>query len=531
MKHWLSFSITIAVLAHNAYGQFPETCMLLHAGFFTGSGGGLVETPDGGVAMAGAHDLTNSSGSDIAVTKLDASGALAWVRTYSTGPASSDIALAIVNTLDGGLAVSGQEGSGLVFLMKIDASGTPVWTKTYDAPGVWGMRQHHNGLVQLADGGFALQLATQEDNDWLMLRTDVDGEILWSDRLEFAGGLPMDVAALPNGDLVFTGNDQGLGAPTLILRKDGLTGTTEWMHWYTNGPGQIMSAHGLITAADSTIVLAGYINDISYYDVFALALSPTDGTPLWSTRVGTDEFDLAEDIAIAPNGDYLLSGRMIQDTTLGPPMGGFVVRLNANGQRLWSRHVDHPDAALFQPVRCSVASDGGVLLSGYSGTTVDYPLGFMKLDASGNTCPYCPSADVGTQNSLSIAIAPDQGSAFTGPWATSADMTFILADITAIVSAYTCGTTGVDEGIAADEATVAPNPFSDHTVITLDRAALQGTVWIHLRDVLGRLVHTQLVQGNSTTIQCGALAPGRYAFSIQDNTGIVAKGRLQVADR
>ena len=77
----------------------------------------------------------------------------------------------------------------------------------------------------------------------------------------------------------------------------------------------------------------------------------SDGTLLWSTRIGTEEVEGYQDMVRMPNGDYVLSGRLHQDTTNYPPIGSFVARLDANGQRLWSRNVEHPDVNTLWPVR------------------------------------------------------------------------------------------------------------------------------------------------------------------------------------
>ncbi|MFZ1688291.1 MAG: hypothetical protein WAU70_12750, partial [Flavobacteriales bacterium] len=405
MKHALPF-LSALCLGLEPMAQMPPTCVLLHAGFLTTSWGGVTETADGGVAFTGGYDPTNSGYSDVVLTKLDASGALQWMKTYTTGITSGEYGRDILATSDGGTAVAGYLELGQVFIMKLDANGGQEWTKTYDAPGFFGL-QMASGFVQLPDGGYALICTSQflPNDAWLMLRTDASGEVLWSDRLDYTGGYPRDVAAMPNGDLVFIGQETGLGNPSAILRKDGLTGATEWIHWYSAGPNYVTEMRGLVTAPDSTIVVGGIVSGPTYLDAFALALTP-DGTPLWSTHIGTNEYEYAENIARAPNGDYLLAGARMQAVT-STPLGRFVVRLDPDGQMLWSKNVSHPDATCNWPVRCAAASDGGMLLTGYAGTATNYPQSFMKLDTDGNSCPYCPSEALGTQDTLAIALAVD----------------------------------------------------------------------------------------------------------------------------
>ena len=336
------------------------------------------------------------------------------------------------------------------------------------------------------------------------------------------------MAELPNGDLVFTGADQGLGNPNLILRKDGLSGAMEWMHWYTTGPDHTLTMHGLAVAPDSTIVVGGYELSASYEDAFAFAVSSA-GTPLCSTRIGTNEIDEATDIVRAPNGDYLLCGRMAQDTTDYPLLGGFVARLDANGQRLWSKHVNMPGTNGFWPIRCSMADDGGLLLGGYCSTTTNYPQAFMKLDANGNSCPYCPSSDAGTQDSLSITVLPEQAFAFTGPWATVAEINFIMEDVTAAVTSSICGTTGVDEHENAPQVTIAPNPFVRSASITVMGVSSQKNARLEILDLSGRTVLTKRLEAETTIMDRGALATGQYVYHVVDEYGTLARGVFQIA--
>ena len=86
----------------------------------------LVETSDGGYALAG---YTNSSGageSDFWLGKIDAYGNMEWSQTY--GGTEDDYAHSLVKTSDGGYAIAGWTnsfgaGSWDFWLIKTDGSG------------------------------------------------------------------------------------------------------------------------------------------------------------------------------------------------------------------------------------------------------------------------------------------------------------------------------------------------------------------------------------------------------------------------
>jgi hypothetical protein len=86
----------------------------------------LVQTWDGGYALGG---YTNSFGAgeyDFYLVKTDASGTMQWNKTY--GGESTDIGYSSwVQTMDGGLAVAGRDGSMDVWLVKPDSGSGLAW--------------------------------------------------------------------------------------------------------------------------------------------------------------------------------------------------------------------------------------------------------------------------------------------------------------------------------------------------------------------------------------------------------------------
>jgi hypothetical protein len=78
----------------------------------------LIQTSDGGYAIAGAH-------SNFPIYKLDASGNFSWARLFG---GSGDFAYSVFQTSDGGYALAGEvssHGAGLLdfMLLKLDRNG------------------------------------------------------------------------------------------------------------------------------------------------------------------------------------------------------------------------------------------------------------------------------------------------------------------------------------------------------------------------------------------------------------------------
>ena len=492
------------------------------------------QVADGGFVSAGFHQFSNNGHIDACIARFDANGVLQWQKVWTAGPAYNSQAQAVLATADGGFAaagyVEGNVAQGL-FVMKFDGQDNVQWTKSYMPAANNSVAMGADGFTQLADGGFALQSLYGTLNGWGMLRTDAAGDVVWSDRLNpsFAGAL--DVAELPNGDLVFTGWGSDLATSALLLRKDGLTGTTEWLYNFGSDPGYNLDPFSVAMGPDSTIVLGGQcgaLDGTGTIASFVMTIS-AGGVPQWISVFDTPYLDFGRDIAVDPNGGYVLCGYMVEDGTAND-VASFVAKVDDSGQPIWSKRFDHADQGTERFYYASVTSDGGVLLSGQFGTTTSYPSLVVKLDANGNSCPYCPTAPIGTWSSLTPAVLPEGTSQSFGAWATAADHVFTVIDITASAVADVCGTVGVPEVVRPAAVTLAPNPFHTSTMLTLEIPQTSDNATLVLRDVAGRTVRNQRVRSGANVVERGGLSAGSYTYAIAAGPELITKGKVQVIE-
>jgi hypothetical protein len=137
----------------------------------------LVQTPDGGFALAGCTDSIGAGGYDFWLIKTDSYGNVEWNQTYGT--ANQDTNPSLVQTLDGGFALAGYTHPDLADLMlvKTDSLGNIVWNQTYQGQAVTGLPS----LVQTLDGGFALAGAkgfrSANTDDFWLIKTDECGVV------------------------------------------------------------------------------------------------------------------------------------------------------------------------------------------------------------------------------------------------------------------------------------------------------------------------------------------------------------------
>jgi len=142
-----------------------------------------VQTWDGGYALAGYTESFGAGDSDFWLVKTDSSGNIQWNKTY--GGTNTDYAHSVVQTWDGGYALAGDTWSlelddADFWLVKTDSSGNMQWSKTYGGTNYDCVRS----VVQTWDGGYALAGYTYSfgagDSDFWLVKTDSSGNIQWN---------------------------------------------------------------------------------------------------------------------------------------------------------------------------------------------------------------------------------------------------------------------------------------------------------------------------------------------------------------
>jgi hypothetical protein len=110
------------------------------------------ETSDGGFITVGWTEPSQYGNADIYVVRTDAYGDSIWSNTY--GGIYDDEARSIILSDDGGYIIAGKIGYSLnvdnIAVLKIDSSGALVWTKTFPDFG----HATANSIISSVDGGY-----------------------------------------------------------------------------------------------------------------------------------------------------------------------------------------------------------------------------------------------------------------------------------------------------------------------------------------------------------------------------------------
>ncbi|MBJ6110675.1 T9SS type A sorting domain-containing protein [Hymenobacter sp. BT523] len=298
---------------------------------------------------------------------------------YTFGGSGQEICSGIIPASDGGFIVGGSTISGVsgevtiaqratgatpsmdYWMFKMDAQGNKLWEKRYGGSG-------DDRLIKVLpspDGGYLLcgwtdsptgfdvTAPARGDRNYWVVKTDVQGNMLWNKRYGSAASEMLYTAiATPDGGYLLSGNT---GGP--------LVGPSGDRSMATRGP----------------------------MDVWTIKIDAL-GNKQWDNLLSGDGGIYVYGAANIPGGGYALLalpfGPVSGDVT-GPSNGNedlWLVKLDATGNKVWDRlyggsGYDSPHALL-------ATADGGLLLAGSSGSPISGDvsqggggLWLLKLDA------------------------------------------------------------------------------------------------------------------------------------------------------
>ena len=274
---------------------------------------GLVQTVDGGYAVAGYTGSFGAGVADVWLAKTNDSGNMEWNKTY--GGAGDDAAFSVVHTADGGYALAGYTCSygdvnGDSRLVKTSADGNVQWNKTYGGA----YDDIASSLVQTDDGGYALAGYTSSYSglaDFWLIKTDADGNAQWNktyDRIDSEWAYSViqtsDAGyALAGG----TGNPEEPTTWNFWLVKTDTNGNAQWNKTY--GGTDCDYANSLVQTGDGGYALAGIT--CSYGDFNGdswLVKTDATGNMQWNKTYGGIESDWASSVIQTSDGKYALAG-------------------------------------------------------------------------------------------------------------------------------------------------------------------------------------------------------------------------------
>ena len=294
----------------------------------------------GGLATAGRTASKGAGGEDVYVLRLDGGGTLVWDRTY--GGSATDRARAIIETGDGGFAVAGateSKGAGEfdVWLLKLDAVGELIWDRYFGGRATdWA-----SAIVETSDGGLVMaaytQATTEDAYDFWVIKVDANGELVWERQF---GGPATDwasaIAETNDGGLVVVGHTESKGAGDADMWIIKLSADGELLWDRTVGGSARDYASAVTATGDGGLVVAGPIESdgAEGVDIQVLKLD-VSGELIWDRRFGGASADWVRAVVETRDGGYAVAGyTMSKGAGLNDV---WLLKLDAGGGLLWDR--------------------------------------------------------------------------------------------------------------------------------------------------------------------------------------------------
>jgi len=358
------------------------------------AGKSLIQTSDGGYAIAGTTTSFGAGGWDVYVVKLDANGNLQWTKTID-GQASEE-GNSLTQTSDGGYAITGSydivDGevyTGDVYVVKLDAKGNLQWTKTIGGPGY----EIGFSLIQTADGGYAIAGSTQSFGagqlDVYAVKLDANGNLQWTKTIGGPGieeGYSLIQTA--DGGYAIAGETYSFGAgekDVYVVKLDA-NGNLQWTK--TIGGPESEEGNSLIQTSDGGYAIAGTYGLVDYegihpVDVYVFKLD-ANGNLQWTKTIGGPDSEEGNSLIQTSDGGYAIAGK-----TNSFGAGGYdvyVVKLDAHGNLQWTKTIGGPSYEIGYSL--IQTSDGGYAIAGYteSFSAGETDVCIVKLDKNGNAC-------------------------------------------------------------------------------------------------------------------------------------------------
>src|SRR5680860_146778 len=278
-------------------------------------GWSLVQTSDGGYAVTGYTYSYGAGSADVYLAKYDSAGTLSWSKTWGGTGISIDQGYSLVQTSDGGYAVTGYTqsygaGGYDMFLAKFNSTGTLSWNKTWGGTG----NDYCTSIIYTSDGGYAVTGQTNSYGaggyDMFLVKYDSAGTLTWSKTWGGAGyDLGKSLVQTSDGGYAVTGQNAsyGAGGMDMFLVKYTSVGVVSWSK--TWGGAGSDAGTSLVQTSDGGYAVTGHTaNYGAGADDMILVKYDSAGTLTWSKTWGGADYDHGTSLIKTSDDGYAVAG-------------------------------------------------------------------------------------------------------------------------------------------------------------------------------------------------------------------------------
>jgi hypothetical protein len=477
----------------------------------------VATTPTGGYAMGGYTMAHDNTGNFLLVITDHAADTLKTME-YDSG--NADYMYDMKRTSDSGYIMTGFTVSPNGFelwLIKTDAMGAVQWSNIYN--GTANTDAFPEEVIQTSDGGFAV---TGRSSPFFafILKVDANGVVQWMNRF-MANGNSFALRTLTetvNGDIVAIGHTSTPApAPMFMVRVDA-GGTLLWSKRIVTPAA--FSPNSIIEHSNGSLYVAGTSYASNTSDMFLMSLNGT-GTVQFTQRYSVAQFGaVANDLIELPTGDMCIAGSLNNNNGSVP----VAVALTTSGAA--------GPAINYQPagyhawfVGAAVTSDNGIVFLGGADVAFGVPdtASFNLVKANMDFTSACMNVTYPTiTNALicSDTVQPVQ------IMTTSVSAVQPLTHAAGLIVQNICYSTSIAEEQSASASTVYPNPAGELFTLITDPSVPGEQTFFTLYNTAGQIVMRRRILSERETIMCGELASGLYYYTVSNDAGVHSSGRL-----
>ncbi|OFW52586.1 MAG: hypothetical protein A2163_09525 [Actinobacteria bacterium RBG_13_35_12] len=346
----------------------------------------IIQTEDGGYALAGYTWSKGAGRQDFWVIKLYEDGSIEWDRTF--GGSEADVIYSIIQTKDKGYAVAGKTKSiasgEKAWVIKLNTRGNKEWDNTFAKR----TDDEIFSIIQTQDGGYTACGYTG-DKEWgevdsWIIKLDETLNIEWD---KIFGGIGWDEAnsilQAEDGSFIIFGfvQSKDKGREDGWVTKLDENGEMVWDKAF--GGSQNDEIFSGIKTTDGGYAVCGFTESkgAGREDAWVAKLDE-NGEMVWDKAFGGIEGEVANSIIQTRDEGYVLAG--YTESKGAGRYDAWVIKLDENGEMAWDKTFGGSDEDVAR--RIIQAEDGGYVLAGYTESkgAGRYDAWVIKLDEKGN---------------------------------------------------------------------------------------------------------------------------------------------------
>ncbi|MCX6273579.1 MAG: T9SS type A sorting domain-containing protein, partial [Bacteroidetes bacterium] len=334
------------------------------------------------------------------------------------------------------------------------------------------------------------------DYDWLVIRTDKNGNLIWTKVLRRNG---FDHASFIeqslDGGFILGGNS---------LCKLSANGSSVWSKKYSSLAGSGSSQTAFVENADSSIVFTGYYSDTIVGECALLFKANSLGLLVWWKAFNFGIPMSGVDLKKTADGGYIIAAE-------NDGINACLIKTDSVGDTLWTNN--YSGISIVNSVsNVNITTDSGYVLTGYlwNSNSQMQEIFFIKTDKYGSSGCF--------ENKQPILIATpgvqELAISYVGGSASPVNTSFEIHITSGIdVNNYCLSDNAINQTIQDDEVFLSPNPFNNGLKLNFHRQQSEKALLL-IFNLAGEEITEKQILLENQSLDLSFLPPGIYILSV-----------------